>query len=340
MVEMSRRRVLGGALVLPALAAGCTPTFDPGSARPVNLLKIGTGGRIRGLNITPGPDDWDGASPWADFWSSWNWDGRIKNELDDAAAAGANCVRLIGNTDVVTSGAITKAAYLQRWSQFLDYTKSRGLWVYPCGGDLSHWGDTSLNAAEDLYRGWAELLASADHVVGVDITNEAPAQSRVLGGVAYGEPESWYYTIKRLGEMVQTVSGKPITHSRSIAKSAASWQFGSPETDRISDFLDLHLYVIGTSTDIDLLHATDWGAGKQLVFGEFGVDMTTDSPSRTAFYNSVKGLINHSASCVGGLAWATYDGGTIPVSQPGLYDANRALRADIATPFSTFPITR
>jgi hypothetical protein len=353
MVEVSRRALLAGALAMPMLAGGCaaegatganvtTSSPDPNAVAPANLLEIGATGRIRGANIGPGVDDFRGDSAWAGLWQRWDWDGRIKNELDDALAAGANCVRLIGNTHVVTADVISKDDYLHRWSQFLAYTKSLGLWVYPCGGDLSHWGGyTTLGAAEDIYRGWADALASYDHVVGVDITNEAPAQSRVVGGVAYQEPESWLYTIKRLGEMVRTVSGKPIAHSRGLYRyDAASWQFGSPETDAISDFLDVHAYRIPSPADAELLFATEWGAGKQLLIGEFGANMTIDSPSRTAAYGEIKAFISNAANCVGGLAWTIYDTGTDPASLYGLYDQNRAPRADIATPFGTFPVTR
>ena len=106
------------------------------------------------------------------------------------------------------------------------------------------------------------------------------------------------------GETVRSVSGKPVTHSRGLrSPDAASWQFGSPETDSISDFLDVHAYRVRSPRDADLLYKTEWGADKQLIIGEFGVDMTVDSTSRSAVFNAVKGLINHSANCVGGLAW-------------------------------------
>jgi hypothetical protein len=341
MAELSRRRVLAGAIALPALAAACCrPASASDSVAPADLLNIGTGGRVRGVNITPGPDDWGGASPWAELWSRWEWNGRIKNELDDAVTVGANCVGLIGNTHVVTSDTVPMARYLQQWTQFLDYTKNCGLWVYPCGGDLAHWGHTTLDAAESVYRGWAEMLASYNHVIGVNITNEAPSQARARGAIAYAEPEPWYDTVKRLGELVRTTAEKPITHSRSITAASGSWQFGSPDTDKISDFLDVHVYDAPSPNDADALLASDWGAGKQLILGEFGVDMTADSPSRTAFFNAVKALISHSARCVGGLVWAIYDTDDTPAGGFGLYDANRAARTDIATPFATFPSTR
>ena len=353
MVEVPRRGLLAGALAIPLFAGGCGPerttgtnattSFpNPDAIVPADLLAIGARGRIRGVNIGPGVDDFRGDSAWTGLWQRWDWDGRLKNELDDAASAGANCVRLVGNTHAVTSAAISIGDYLHRWSQFLAYTKSIGLWVYPCGGDLSHWGGyTTLKAAQQIYKAWARLLADHDHVVGVDITNEALAQSRVVGGVAYQEPESWLYTIKTLGQMVRTVSGKPITHSRGLYRyDAASWQFGSPDTDALSDFLDVHAYRIPSAADAGLVFSTQWGAGKQLLIGEFGANMTIDSNARTTAYNEVRSFISTSPNCVGGLAWTIYDTGTDPASLYGLYDENREPRADIAAIFGTFPVTR
>lgn len=239
MIKVTRRQAVGGALALPALLAGCAKTPNPYDVPPADVLQVGKSGRIRGVCIGPGTADSREDSAWTGLWQRWDWPNRIQRELDDATAVGANCVRLIGNTHVVTSGLISLVEYLEHWSQFLDYAKMAGLWVYPCGGDLSHWGgNTSLAAAESIYHQWAELLASHDHIVGVDITNEASAQSRVVGGIAYQAPESWFYTIRRLGELVRSVSSKPITHSRGlVAYDAASWQFGSPRNRPIVGLL-------------------------------------------------------------------------------------------------------
>lgn len=343
MVELSRRRVLGGALLLAASATGCS--FTSVGAQPSNMLLVGTSGRVRGGNITPGgPNDWGGDDVWAQFWSNWDWSGRIKGQIDDAHTLGANCIRLIGNTDVVTSGAITTATYLQRWTQFLDYTKSLGFWVYPCGGDLRHWGNTTLGAAEGLYRAWAGLLADYNHVIGVDITNECTTINDQSGGINYHQPEDWYSTIKLLGEVVRSVSGKPITHSR--PGPASDWRSNSPKTDMLSDFIDVHSYYgppdnpAPAATVADGLYASSWGAGKQLILGEFGVDTTSDSTARAALYNAIKDVINHSTNCVGALAWSIYDTGSTPDGQYGLYDGSRNLRQDIADVFVTFPVTR
>jgi hypothetical protein len=353
MGEISRRRALAGALTLSCVAAACgsgrqhavDDLADSGDVRApevADVVRIGASDRVRGVCIGPGKDDFRGDSSWTGLWQRWDWAGRIKNEMEDAVRIGANCVRLIGNTHVITNSVITEDQYLERWSQFLDYADDLGLWVYPCGGDLSHWGGyTTLAAAESIYRSWAGLLGPYDHVIGVDVTNEAPSQSRVVGGVAFRGPESWLYTVERLGEIVRSESGKPITHSRGLPSyDSASWQFGSPETDTISDFLDVHAYRAMSPDDAEVLYTSEWGRGKQLIIGEFGANMTLDSAARTSTYEGVRGLISQSANCIGGLAWAIYDTGTDLASQYGLYDTSRTPRGDIARSFGTFPVAR
>lgn len=304
-------------------------------------LAIGSGDRIRGVCLGPAVEDFRGDSAWTGLWQRWDWEGRIRNELDDAVAVGANCVRLIGNTHAVTSNVISRDLYLSRWQQFLDHCSGAGLLVYPCGGDLRHWGETPLPIAEDIYRDWAGLLARYDGVVGVDITNESPAASRIQGGVAFHQSESWLYTVRRLGEVVREVTDKAITHSRGLYKyDAASWLHGSPETDVLSDFIDVHAYRASTPAEADALYASDWAANKQLLIGEFGANMTATVFERAAAYQEVKALIEHDPRCVGGLAWTIYDTGTDPESMYGLYDENRQPRQDIADVFATFPTTR
>lgn len=341
MISSSRRSFLAALLTTPAVIASCaTPGAE--SDFPQIRLKLPNGSRVRGVNIGPGGEDWNrGDSAWTGLWKRWEWDTRIKNEIDDAVALGANCIRLFGNTHVLSSNEITHDLYFDRWHQFLDYTKSSGILAYPCGGDLSHWGNTPLSEAKDIYQRWAELLAEFDHVIGVDVTNEAHAQSRVAGGIAFDQPESWLYTVKTLGDVLRSVAKKPVTHSRGLkSPSPESWEFGSPETDAISDFLDVHAYLVNSPSDADVLYSSPWGKGKQLLIGEFGANGTLDARARSSVYESVSALIGYSEHCVGGLAWSIYDTGNTPEGQYGLIDEMRRPREDIAMPFREMPLSR
>jgi hypothetical protein len=295
--------------------------------------------RLRGVNISPGPQHFYTPSVWAGLWQTWDWDTWIKPIIDDARSIGANSIRTIGNTLVVTSGMISADEYLNRWRQLLDYTASQGMYFFPCGGDLGHWGHvTTLSAAEDIYRSWSDLLAEYSHVVGVDISNEASAKG-ADEGIGYNQPEPWPDVIKRLGELVREVSHKPITHSRSL-NNPLRWANGSIYLDTLSDFISIHCYYSPGREDADALHAAPWGSGKQLLIGETGAGLDLNSEERSARYRAVKALVEASPDNVGALAWSGYDLKDKPRDQKGLFDRNRRPRSDITSVFETFPIAR
>jgi len=295
--------------------------------------------RLRGVNISPGRQHFYSHSVWAGLWQTWDWHTWIKPIVDDARSIGANSIRIVGNTLVVTSGMISLEDYLNRWRQLLDYTASQNMYIFPCGGDLGHWGNaTTLSAAENIYRSWSEVLANYPHVVGVDISNEAGANDND-DGISYNQPEPWPDVIKRLGELVRQVSHKPITHSRSI-NNPLRWANGSIYLDTLSDFLSIHCYYGPNRNDADVLRAAPWGSGKQLLIGETGIGMDLTSEERSARYRAVKALVEASPNNVGALAWSGYDLSSVPESQMGLFDLNRHPRTDITSVFETFPVTR
>jgi hypothetical protein len=301
--------------------------------------------RVRGTNIAvyfPEVASADQTSDWSAMWRVWNWAGRIQPQLDDAATI-ANCVRTIGNTHVVTSGNISQATYLARWTQFLDYTVTKGLYVYPCGGDLHHWGTaTTYAAATTLFTAWADLLAGYSNVIAVDITNEAWGQSRATGTVQYSRPEPYADLLSNLTSIVRRRSGKPVTNSMGIWDSTA-WPILDNELVRLfkmSDFIDLHIYDdAATTTLVDTYMSRPFATGKQLLIGEFG-GLDPGATGRVARYTNAATLVNASTNNAGALAWSNWDLGTGATTLSGLFNASRALRTDISTPFATLPTTR
>lgn len=181
---MSRRAVLkiaAAAAAVLGLGAGLNAAalaLSPALASEAGL-KIPASTRLRGVNIVPTfaagviPADQD--SVWSAMWRLWNWNGWIKPQIDDAAAIG-NAIRFFGNTHCIAQGNITQATYLAQWRQVLDYSVAKGLFIYPCGGDLGHWGNFTWAQSVALYTAWAKTLSTYPNVVGVDITNEACGQ--------------------------------------------------------------------------------------------------------------------------------------------------------------------
>ncbi|WP_415678377.1 hypothetical protein [Tsukamurella hominis] len=286
------------------------------------------------------PYFYDGVAPelvWTEFWRRWDFNGWIKPMIDDAASIGTNAVRIFGNTNVVTSGAISLDEYLRRWKQVLDYVTAKNLYALPCGGDLSHWGRLTTRAsAEQIYRAWAGLLSNYPRVVGVDVTNEASDQSQTTTPLSYSQPEPWLETIRTLGEITRSASHKPITHSRAI-RSKYSWRSGCVATDSLSDFLSIHCYYTPDPDDPVALSQTPWGAGKELVLGEFGTDAGAPASEWQARYAAVVSLIARSPARVGGLVWPTYDA-TPGASSP--FQSAGVSRSDVVASFATLPTAR
>lgn len=309
--------------------------------------------RMRGVQISPLFSEID--TPDEDLvlsamWRVWDWAGRIKPQIDDAATV-ANCVRMFGNTHVVTSGNISLSTYLERWQQFFDYCVTKNLYVYPCGGDLFHWGaDTTYTAATTIFSAWADLMAGYANIIGVDIINEAWYHAQFEGPTCYkgNQPEPYLDLLHHLGSIVRRRANMPITNSMYV-NAYQPWLYpgddvGGPITPLfdLSDFIDIHVYLDGsTPQDAANMLQTPWGVGKQMIFGEFG-GLSTESSSavRTARYEETQDIVTSRDDICGALAWACWDAGTDDGQRWGLFNPSRVLRTDISVPFATLPTTR
>ena len=351
---MSRRAALKIAAAVPAvlgLGAGLNAAalaLSPALASEATGLKIPASTRLRGVNIVPTfaagfiPADQD--SVWSANWRVWNWDGWIKPQIDDAAEIG-NAIRFIGNTHCIAQGNINQATYLAQWQQVLDYSVTKGLFIYPCGGDLGHWGNFTWSQSVALYTAWARMLSTYPNVVGVDITNEAWGQMQPVsaGPNTYNQPESYVDLLTALSGIVRGEAGVLIAHSFPLADSSW-WTLSNdpiPTLFRMSDFLDYHIYASATPAQAAQAFNNSWGVGKQMVIGEFGVNETISSDARTARYQQIRDIVESRTDIDGALAWSCWDLGIgAPDFHSGLYDPSRRLRTDISTPFATIPVTR
>lgn len=273
------------------------------------------------------------------MWGGWDWAGWIKPQIDAAVNMGANTIRLIGCVSGITNGTYTLAAYLARWQQFLDYTTSIGVMAYPCGGDFGHWGAATKASAVDIYRQWATLLAGYPNVIGVDITNEAFTQSKIitLGGITNLVDIS-----AALAKVVLDGTPFPVAHSRS-ATSGDHWSTVDGRwLDVLADFIDIHAYYTVTQAHVATLDTVWWAAGRPLLLGEFGAGMNVPTAGRVDRYEAVRSLLTSEPRLAGALAWAVYDTGSTAANQLGLieYPGSGAERADIAPVFRTLPTSR
>jgi hypothetical protein len=336
--NISRKTFLRGVIGTVAASAlsGSGRAAAVPNAQGMSDPNIPPGVKLRGVNLvgnyaqTTGPN---GNDIWASLWGVWNWDGLIAPQLDDIAKI-ANAVRIIGNTLVMALGRITLTQYLARWKQFLDHAQSLGLFVYPCGGDLGHWGNYTWAQSAQTYTELAQLLKSYPNVIGVDIVNEAQQMPEPVGWT-YNQPEPVAELLTELGSIVRSV-GLPVTYSRGIATSSGWTQ--DYFTDHLGDFLDFHVYYLPGATDSLQAYGQLGGPNKKLIIGEFGVNNTDSPDDRAAYYNAMRVMCDNDPRCMGALAWSAYDLGPTNDLQWGLFDQQRQLRADIGQLFSTFPV--
>lgn len=307
------------------------------TAQPVSSLRVASGLRLRGVNHVGNFDQAAGASIWAEMWRLWDWDGWVRPQLDDIAKVG-NAVRFWGNTLVVADGSVSLSLYIARWRQVLEYAHLKGLSVYPCGGDLRHWGATSWDLATDIYAELAVLLSSQTNVIGVDVTNEASsALAAPPSANSYRQDESPIQLLETLGGILRS-SGLAVTHSRSI-RDVAGWT-NEYVTDGLGDFLDFHVYYVPDASDSTAAQQQAWGKGKSLIVGEFGVDLSDSPEMRIAYYEAVLAMCSYDSSCIGAFAWSAWDLDAKGTSAWGLFDGTRTMRPDIGSVFLEFPIER
>jgi hypothetical protein len=337
--NISRKTFLQGAIGIVAAGAlsGSVRAAAIPNAQGLSDPNIPPGVKLRGVNLVGNytqTTDADGNDIWASLWGVWNWGGLIAPQLEDIAKI-ANAVRIIGNTLVMALGRITLTQYLARWKQFLDHAQSLGLFVYPCGGDLGHWGNYTWAQSTQAYTQLAQLLAGYPNVIGVDIVNEAQQMPEPVVGWTYNQPEPVADLLTELGSIVRSV-GLPVTYSRGIVNSSGWAQ--DYFTDHLGDFLDFHVYYVPGASDSLQEYGQSGGANKKLIIGEFGVNNTDSPGDRAAYYNAMRVMCADDPRCMGALAWSAYDLGPTKDLQWGLFDQQRRLRTDISQPFSTFPV--
>jgi hypothetical protein len=169
----------------------------------------------------------------------------------------------------------------------------------------------------------------------MDITNEAfSAMKAVPDERVYHQPEPADQLLKALGDIVRA-TGLPFTHSRDIHD-----KFGWTSeyfTDSWGDFLDFHVYYTPDVSDSMFAYGQPWGAGKKLIVGEFGKNMTDSAEARAGYYEAVRAMCGSDPDCLGAFAWSAWDQGKSKAEQFGLFDQDRVLRSDIGDVFLKFP---
>lgn len=297
--------------------------FDRAAGMPPRLVPPNV--KLRGGNIVP--QDSVG-NPWKTLYANWaaKWPTIVKPQIDAAASAGANAIRLIGDVDGVHNGVLTLDAYVAAYEQFVDYCANLGIWVYATLSGATSWGGATKDQALVIMEAQAAMLDSKPNVFGVDVVQEIGLSPSLYTGMTLHDFVAYLFTGLR------GVTTLPLTCSvlGSSNSSAAQWST-TTTTDLadVVDFYDFHPYYDGmVASDLGPFFAlTD----KPLIIGEYGADIT--KPARYSAAADVSDL----DGVVGSFVWAITDNETAPSGQGGLFDFTFVERTNLTTYFKTVP---
>ena len=277
------------------------------------MLLTASGARIRGGNIHP-----PGTSPpHKRLWVDWDWEGRVKQQVDLLASKGGNCVRVIGDVVGVLDGSITLATYRARWRQLIDYAASVGVSTYACGGNAAHFGAYTVSDVLSVLTGLAAEINGDTDVVGFDIVQESPTWVATNGASAVAA--------------VRAVCDRPLTFSLAKTSQAAMTNESHAGVRDLVDFLDFHVYFSPTAAMWATVAPNE---SKPILVGEFGLGVSSGQAAQEARYNAVVTAYAAAADdmVAGLLVWAIAD------DEWGMWPTAGTERSYLTGIFQTIPI--
>lgn len=347
---MDRRKFLGtvagGLLAAPLDAAGeQTGSSGPLKDRRDVSTAVNFAGKVKGVSLTSKP----GRPLESAYWIEWDWTGWMRPQIDCAIALGANTVRLVGDVAMVTSGALSQAAYNARLQQVVKYCVDNGLAYYyigcaPYATDGANNGTLATPDAQIASVITSNIAAitsgSSDfraNIIGADLVSEANA------GFSAARVNNIYSLVRPNVPAVV-----PCTFGTSGALPDSSW------LNSISgscDFIDPHIYpqVYGginnfpPASAISALHAAF--PNKEILFGEGGVDTSLCTTAQAVAWITNLTALADMPIARGALLWAAQDQQT-STELYGAFDSNWHPRVSIAGPWlkwcrlSYLPVSR
>jgi hypothetical protein len=280
---------------------------------------------LRGANLTIKSTHTAG---YEDLFNEWDWTGWIKFQIDLAASAGCNTVRLIGDVAGVDAGTFTAATYRSRWRQLIDYCASLGMYVYVVGGGVSQFG-TMTQA--DIIAVLVELAAELDGdptVVAFDVIQES----------------GWTWALTNANEVsaaVRAVCDRPLTYSFPVTdKTTLASQVYRDALRPHVDYFDYHIY-LDDVTSTTLLGNYWSRESAPLIVGEFGSPLSDGQSVQEAVYDNMLDAVSADPGDgrrVGGsLAWSIVDGAV--AGQYGLFTDAGVERTYLTDRLALFPTT-
>jgi hypothetical protein len=281
--------------------------------------------RVRGLNLTIKPAH---ANGWVDLFDEWDWDGWIRYQVDLAADAEANTIRLIGDVVGVIDGSFTLATYRARWRQLINYCESLGLAVYVCGGGKTQVVPLAAADVIAVLVGLGEEINQDPTVIGYDVIQEAPVSWAATNG------DEATAAIRGVCDRRLTFSAPVLSYNSTPGGTTLAHQSVRDGYRRSVDFFDHHLHYDPAAED---LNSGYWQPENlPLIVGEFGAPAGPDQLA--TIDNLIEAMTTpppRGRRLGGALMWSVVDGGV--EGSYGLYADDGTVRPSLLGRFRSLP---
>ena len=302
---------------------------DPRLLNDAFFTRLPEGTKLRGGNIgtsinqTPINGD-----VWAARWVAWD-AADIHHQIDLAAGAGLNVVRLMGGPNAIYAGRITEADYMGHVDDICNYAASKRIYFYPSLASYVPPAGVTLSDWTGLLTRLLQRYQVHPNVFAVDLINEPDGGqpsgtiNQLCGGDLYTGLTSVYTALKAVAQVPLTVSMLGIKYGNYGFDAFSNADYLSA-MQGMTDFWDLHAYnkTYFTESYLSAITAT----GRPILFGEFGSHDTGGTTYAT--FNmpvaQIRQLSLALPQVIGALVWLLQDQGD-PGGPTPIFDSTGAL---------------
>jgi hypothetical protein len=308
-----------------------SPIMGTAFRRGGDRLRLPTNIKVRCLQIQRMLDE----PTTANMYVNWRWAANLKPQVDLAVAQGANCVKFANSILAIIGGSMTRAAHNINMKQFLDYTVTKGIYVYW----TLHYSeeDAALTDPATLAEAVAalQLLATYPNVIGCDITNE----SNIPGGIYLFSSCAQPVAVLRAAAPAIPLTGSVYVTTAASFTGGGANAFTPAFWAPLIDFWDFHPYYgSGDPSPGDLAAFRASATYKPFVIGECGQVDGAGQAAQTSRWTAL-GVLAGQADCLGVNGYVVADSIASP-SYYGMYSNSPAFveKTWISAPFHGWPV--
>lgn len=277
------------------------------------------------------------SAAWTRLFTTWDWSGWVKPQIDYSVAVGCNCIHLIGGADGLHAGTNTQSTINSRYVQLADYCAGLGVAVYPAPAAFNQLTGMTNSEVSDMTLGVLGALASYTNVIGCDIISEADTWDDG-GGIqvqAVADRCNAIYTLVKAGTSI------PCTFSAATNWTNAGLRSWISKIASGIDYLDFHPYAMNSwASPLLWSDVAYWFATYptlDILFGEGGAPQSDSVDNQNTFLRGLGALMSAGDVRLRGWhLWAAQDQDTVSSNKWGMHDASWNIRQNIANVMRQF----